>query len=140
MKDRDRLMTICQCCPCCCLTTALHYASRDVRDIITRLEGVEVEVTEDCIGCGDCVEACIFHQIELNGGKAVVGDECKGCGRCAAACKEGAVRITISDSDYVEACIKRISARVDVGETVVRQLLAPRSMALSRRASSISEL
>jgi hypothetical protein len=115
VKDRDRLMTICQCCPCCCLTTALHYASRDVRDIITRLEGVEVKVTEDCSGCGACVEACIFHQMQVDGGKAVVGEECKGCGRCAAACEQEAIRITISDSGYIEACIERISANVDVG-------------------------
>lgn len=112
----DRLMTICQCCPCCCLTTSLHYASRGVRDIIMRLEGVEVKVTEDCTGCGACVEACIFKQMRIANGRAVVGEECKGCGRCAAACEEGAIRITVADSDYIKACIDRISAHVDVGQ------------------------
>jgi ferredoxin len=115
VKERDRLMTICQCCPCCCLTTALHYASRGVRDIVTRLEGVEVKVTGDCIGCGACVEACIFKQMRIIEGRAVVGEECKGCGRCAAACEAGAVRITVNDSEYIKACIDRIGAHVDVG-------------------------
>jgi len=119
VKQRERLMTICQCCPCCCLTTALHYASRGVRDIIMRLEGVEVKVTEDCTGCGACVEACIFKQMKLVNGMAVVGEECKGCGRCAAACEAEAIRITVDDSDYINACIDRISANVDVGQGVV---------------------
>ncbi|MEW6553080.1 MAG: hypothetical protein AB1384_02180 [Actinomycetota bacterium] len=111
----DRLMTICQCCPCCCLITPLHYAPRGVRDIITRLEGIEVAVTADCTACGACVDACIFRQMRLDGGKAEVGEECKGCGRCAAACPEKAVRITVKDPGYIEACIERISANVDVG-------------------------
>jgi ferredoxin len=115
VKDRDRLMTICQCCPCCCLTTALHQAPRGVRDIITRLEGVEVRVTGDCNGCGDCVEACIFKQMTLVGGVAVVGEECKGCGRCAVACDNGAVSITVNNPQYIERCVERISASVDVG-------------------------
>lgn len=114
VKDRGRLMTICMCCPCCCLTTALHYASRDVRDMISRMEGLEVKVTGDCSGCGECLEACIYRQMRMDGGRAVVGVECKGCGRCAAACPEGAVSITLHGDDYVRACIDRIGAVVDV--------------------------
>jgi heterodisulfide reductase subunit A-like polyferredoxin len=114
VKDRNRLMTICQCCPCCCLTTALHYASKNVRDVISRMEGLEVEVTGDCTGCGKCVEACIYKQMSLDGGRAVVGAECKGCGRCAAACAEEAISITMHGSDYLQACIDRIGAAVDV--------------------------
>ncbi len=114
VKDRNRLLTICQCCPCCCLTTAMHYASKDVRDVVRRMEGMEVEVTGDCTGCGKCVEACIYKQMSLDGGRAVVGAECKGCGRCAAACPEEAISITMHGDDYLQACIDRIGAVVDV--------------------------
>lgn len=114
VKDHDRLMTICHCCPCCCLTNSLHYASRDVRDMLERLEGVTVEVTEECVGCGDCVEACIFKQIELTDGIAAVGEECKGCGRCAAVCEQGAITVTVDNPLYIEECISRIGALVDV--------------------------
>ena len=115
VKDRGRLLTICLCCPCCCLTTALHHASKGVRDMISRMEGLEVAVTGGCSGCGKCVEACIYRQMSLEGGRAVVGPECKGCGRCAAACPEGAISITLQGSDYLQACIDRIGAVVDVG-------------------------
>lgn len=115
VKKADRLMTICQCCPCCCLTASLHYASKGVRDIIVRLDGAEVTVTEDCNGCGACVDACIFKQMRVVDRKAVTGEECKACGRCAVACKTGAIKITLNDSDYVNACIERIKGHVDVG-------------------------
>ena len=115
VKDRNRLMTVCQCCPCCCLTTGLHYAPDSVRDgVVKRLEGLEVRVAGDCKGCGKCVESCIFRQISLAGDRAVVGEACKGCGRCVAACPHGAIGITMNDADYLQACIDRIGATVDV--------------------------
>ena len=114
VKDHNRLMTICHCCPCCCLTRGVHHAPRDVRDILVRLEGVSVEVGGDCTGCGKCVEACIFKQITLSDGAAVVGEECKGCGRCATACPEDAITITVNNPDYVERCIDRIASFVDI--------------------------
>jgi ferredoxin len=115
VKEHHRLMTICHCCPCCCLTGGVHNAPRDVRDILVRLEGVKVEVTGDCNGCGSCVEACIYKQIELVDGVAVVGEECKGCSRCATACPRDAITITVDNPRYIEECIERISSYVDVG-------------------------
>lgn len=114
VKEHNRLMTICHCCPCCCLTGGVHYAPRDVRDILVRLEGVKVKVTGDCNGCGSCVEACIFKQMNVIDDVAVVGEECKGCGRCAMTCPNDAVSITVDNPDYIGQCIERISAYVDV--------------------------
>lgn len=113
--DHRHLLTICHCCPCCCVNTSMRLGARPVRDSIVRLEGLRVEVGEDCDGCGACVAACIFGQMRLSGGRAVPGDECKGCGRCAAACPRGAVRLSIEDPRYVEECVERISSLVDVG-------------------------
>ncbi len=114
VKDHARLMTICHCCPCCCVTTTLPRATRDLRDMLVKLEGVTVEVTDDCKGCGACEEACVFDQIEIVEKKAVLGEECKGCGRCVTACKTNAMKITVDNPRYVEECIERISALVDV--------------------------
>jgi Fe-S-cluster-containing hydrogenase component 2 len=114
VKDHRRLMTLCHCCPCCCISTGIHYAAREFRDGIVKLEGLTVEVSDACNGCGSCVEACIFHQMSLVDGKATPGPECKGCGRCATACKRGAIRITVDNPDYIRRCMERISALVDV--------------------------
>ncbi|MFH1151396.1 MAG: 4Fe-4S ferredoxin [Actinomycetota bacterium] len=114
VKDDARLMTICHCCPCCCVTTSIHLASPEMRDVLVRLEGVSVSVSDGCTGCGACVKACIFHQVELVDGIAVIGQECKGCGRCELSCKAGAIKIAVDNPSYVEESIARISSFVDV--------------------------
>lgn len=114
VRDHSHLMTICHCCPCCCVSTSLHLASREARDILVKLEGLNVEVSADCKGCGKCVEACTFKQMTVVDGRAVVGEECKGCGRCAVVCKEKAVKITVDDPEYMEEAIARISGTVTV--------------------------
>jgi ferredoxin len=114
LKNHKQLMTLCHCCPCCCGFNGLHYAARGLRDTMVKLEGVTVEVTDDCTGCGKCVEACIFKQRTINGKQAVVGEECKGCGRCARVCKQNAIRITVDNPAYVQQAIDRISALCEV--------------------------
>lgn len=114
VRDHSKLMTVCHCCPCCCVSTSLHYAPREARDIMVRLEGLSVTVDGECSGCAKCVESCVFKQVEVIDGKARIGDECKGCGRCASACPQGAIRLKVEDSSYVDACIERISATVDI--------------------------
>jgi len=114
VKDSGRLMTVCHCCPCCCVSTGLHLAEPRARGVMVKLEGVEVEVGDGCTACGACVEACIFRQMRLDGDRAVVGPECKGCGRCASACRQGVITISIDNPAYVEECIARIGSAVDV--------------------------
>jgi UDP-glucose 4-epimerase len=116
VKTHHRLMTICFCCSCCCLARGLHYAPRDVRNVMVKLEGVEVKTTGECTGCGACVDVCIFNQRTIVDGRAVTGEECKGCGRCANACPNGAIEIRVENPDYIRQCIDRISAFVDIKE------------------------
>jgi ferredoxin len=115
VKDHSRLMTICHCCPCCCLFGSFPGGAREIMEPFVRLEGVKVEVTEDCNGCGLCVDACLFKQINVNRGTAVIGEECRGCGRCAMVCVRNAVRVTVDNPSYIEECIARIGSRVEVG-------------------------
>ena len=49
----DRLLTICNCCPCCCLWRMLPHLSPQIGAKITGMPGVTVSVNEECVGCGD---------------------------------------------------------------------------------------
>jgi len=52
-----------------------------------------VKVTEDCTGCGLCVDACPFNAIEIIDDRAVIGEACRVCGACVDVCPEGAIII-----------------------------------------------
>ncbi|MCQ2431066.1 MAG: 4Fe-4S binding protein [Clostridia bacterium] len=44
-------------------------------------------ITEDCLGCGTCVDECPVGAISEQDGKFVINaDECVDCGTCAGAC------------------------------------------------------
>ncbi len=75
-----------------------------------------VTVTEDCIGCGKCMQEniCFIDAISLVDGKAVISEECRGCGRCVEVCPTDAIRLDIEQDDYIEAAIDKLSQAVDV--------------------------
>lgn len=109
-----KLLTVCNCCPCCCggnLVKSLDKATVDKMTL--KLPGVEITVTEDCIGCGLCEEQCTFEAIKVVEGIAEVGEDCTGCGRCFNVCPEGALKVSVRDQNYVEKAIQMISEKVD---------------------------
>jgi ferredoxin len=110
----DRLLTVCNCCPCCCLWRMLPDIAPQIGTKITRMPGVAVTVTERCVGCGTCTEVCFVDAIHLVNGRAVRSEECRGCGRCVDVCPQQAIEITIANDRLVEEAIARISALVDV--------------------------
>jgi ferredoxin len=114
-----QLLTICNCCPCCCLWRMLPHTSRQISDGVSRMPGVRVRVADHCVGCGLCVESgCFVDAIRLVNGRAYISDVCRGCGRCVAACPNGAIELTLSDSFAVEGIVNRIAQRVDVSAGV----------------------
>ena len=114
----DRLLTICHCCPCCCLWRVLPDVRAEIGAGLMRMPGVVVRVTERCVGCGECTQGtCFVDAIRLENGRAVIDPACRGCGRCVAVCPHGAIELVVEDDDYVEQAIRRISAHVDVRET-----------------------
>jgi len=111
----DKLFTICNCCPCCCITRGLAYSHPLLGEKYSRMPGIKVTVTDRCEGCGTCTEdVCIFHAIKMEGDQAVISDDCRGCGRCVNACPNDAIEVIIEDDQFVQLTIDRLSQKVDV--------------------------
>jgi len=111
----DRLLTVCFCCPCCCLYNVFPHLPEHLRKGVVRLEGLEVTVTDRCTGCGRCETACTSRAVSVQAGRAVIlGERCIGCGRCAAECPEKAIELRLTRPDAVELFKKRIRGAVEV--------------------------
>ena len=115
VRPGEKLLTICNCCPCCCLWKVIPTLSPKVSYKVHRMPGVKVTVTDRCVGCGTCTEgSCFVKAIRLEGDRAVISEDCRGCGSCVSVCPEGAIELTITDSDFMDSLIPRISSLVDV--------------------------
>ncbi len=109
-----KLLTICNCCSCCCLWKILSDLDPKISSKVKRMPGVEVKVTEKCTGCGICTEHCFVQAIHIQNQHAIIGDDCKGCGRCADLCPQHAIHVTITDELFIQKTIERIEKSVDV--------------------------
>jgi ferredoxin len=110
----DKLVTICNCCPCCCGMRILPVLKESTREqLIARMPGVEITIGDECTGCGSCVEGCMFKGIAIEDDRAVVNERCRICGRCADSCPVGAIHIRVVADDYVQKAISDISGRAD---------------------------
>lgn len=116
LPDEGDMLTICYCCPCCCIQGGVKHRSSAVRKIFKRMEGVNVQVDEElCVGCEDCLEVCIYDGINITEGKAQVNQEtCLGCGRCERMCQNDAITINIDDYNQIDDLIARIESYVNV--------------------------
>ena len=117
VTDIEHFMSVCFCCSCCCINgRVVQGVSADIAKLFQRMEGLTVKVDQDiCVGCGACLEVCVFKGREIIDGKARVDQErCLGCGRCESACPNGATSIEISDPRRVNELIERLEAHIDV--------------------------
>lgn len=52
----------------------------------------ELEISDACDGCGECVSSCPLDVIENENGSFRIGIGCNMCGACAAVCPRGAIK------------------------------------------------
>jgi len=109
----NKLLTICNCCPCCCGWMVLPDFAPGVGSKVTAMPGLTMRVTDACVGCRICEDVCFVNAISVIDNDAVISDECRGCGRCADVCPQEAIEITI-DNTCIEKSINHISETVDV--------------------------
>jgi Pyruvate/2-oxoacid:ferredoxin oxidoreductase delta subunit len=115
VKPGGKLMTICNCCPCCCLWGTLPYISPKISRKIHKLPGVTVTVTDLCSGCGVCTEGfCFVDAIAFTNGRAEIKDTCRGCGRCVEICPDGAISLTIDETTVFQKMVNHLSRLIDV--------------------------
>jgi ferredoxin len=119
IKDTGHFLSSCFCCSCCCINgKMISNASAAVTsgNMIKKIEGIEVKIDPvKCVGCGTCLEVCVFKGREIVEGKATVEPEyCLGCGRCVDVCPNGAITIEIENPSHIEELIAKIESIVDV--------------------------
>ena len=116
VQPGHKLLTICNCCECCCLYKVLPDLDISISSKITRMPGVTVQANpEICVGCGECTQSvCVTDNIRLVNEKALIGDFCLGCGRCVETCPNGAIDLLISDENFINTTIARLAEKVDV--------------------------
>lgn len=107
----EKLLTVCNCCTCCCLWKMLPNLGSHISNKITGMMGVKVSVIDNCVGCGACQEVCFINAITISNGKATISDQCRCCGRCVEVCPQKAIEIKVDPKSY-ENTIDKISFKV----------------------------
>ena len=109
-----KLLSICNCDPCCCLWRISPILNPKIGRKIQKMAGVSIWVTDTCIGCGTCLDACFVNAIKLKNNRAEISKECRGCGRCVENCLQGAIELKIDDKAYVSQTIEQLEKIIDV--------------------------
>ena len=112
------LLTICHCCPCCCLWKVYPNLDEDISNKLEKLDGVNVKINENyCKKCMKCLDnKCMFNAISLVDNKITIDYEnCKGCGLCANSCKFDAITIEYNDNT-IDNVINRIENLIEIKE------------------------
>jgi len=116
INPTGHMMSMCFCCSCCCINGRSITYGPSTPKMFRRIEGLTVEVDpEVCVGCGDCLEVCVFKGMEMIDDKARVNQKrCLGCGRCEMTCPNGAISIEFDDSKRVMGLIDKLETYADV--------------------------
>lgn len=86
-------MIMCNCCECCC--TALHFFHHFGHAGAYSPSRFQARVDEEaCVGCGTCVDRCLFKAIAIKDDVSTIDyEKCYGCGNCAVTCPEEAMTL-----------------------------------------------
>jgi len=115
VSQGEKLLSICNCDPCCCLWRVSSILAPKIGAKIKKMPGVKVKVSDKCIGCGTCTKGiCFVDAIRLIDDRAIINRNCRGCGRCVDVCPQKAIELTIQDKHYIQKSIKNLDMITDV--------------------------
>lgn len=97
----EELLTICNCCPCCCLWRVYPKLSDEIQNDFFKLPGVHLEYDEsECINCYKCLDVCFADAIKIDDNKISINqDICIGCGQCSNNCPTEAIKLVYENKD-----------------------------------------
>jgi ferredoxin len=114
LPDNGKLLTVCFCCECCCIARFNRYVKpEDLGKTLHPVEGLSIEVSDDCVGCGLCVSKCYIGAIQIVNDRAEISDLCRICGRCATHCPSQAIKLKLANAHAVDDVVKRIESVID---------------------------
>lgn len=113
---KEELLTICNCCPCCCLWKMAPDLPEKMGRSIGPMIGVELKFQSDnCTGCGKCTrDVCFVDAIFLENGKVKIDTEkCRICGRCAEICPNDSLMILMAP-DAIKKSVNSVKTLVNL--------------------------
>ena len=103
------LITVCNCCSCCCLWKMLPDLDDSLSSAVKKMPGIKIKVKNNCNGCGYCTkDVCFIDAIKIKNGVAEISNKCLACGRCVESCPNNAIELIIEDKKFVSKTIDRI--------------------------------
>lgn len=121
LKDEHKMIACCFCCDCCCALGNYKVVPQATLDqIYPRLDGLEITVSDKCVGCGTCAKHCYMSAIRVDNGKARHSETCRGCGRCGRVCPQGAVEIKITNPAYFGDTVEKFLSLATINEKGIR--------------------
>ncbi|MHA1369054.1 MAG: 4Fe-4S dicluster domain-containing protein [Promethearchaeota archaeon] len=99
-SNSKRPLCVCCCCGCSCeiLSNLKNYPNP--ADMVASNYYCVID-SDECAGCGTCIDYCQMSAIELDDDVAVVNvQRCIGCGACASKCPNDAIHLARKDNVY----------------------------------------
>ena len=85
-----------------------------------------IQISEKCVGCGQCVSACPFGALSLANRKAVASSACTMCGSCVSVCPVGALSLPATGAVKKDlSAYKGVWVFVEIGDNGRTQFIRP---------------
>lgn len=94
-SNTQNIEFLCACCSCCCMMLGAHKMMPKPIDFWLTNYYAAID-SENCTGCGDCVERCQVNAISIEESLGIASinlDRCIGCGVCVTSCSLEAIRL-----------------------------------------------